>query len=364
MKKITSLMLLLLAPIAFLSCSGGSSSDGINWDGDNGGTLELANDSNKDMIVFLGQTPEASNILGGIRAGKTTTFDISKRVTDFAVGGYTILRGVTKESYDVNPDPAKARVEFHAMVTYKAGMKYRYNINPNFIGDFGFKVTNGLGVGMELRKNSPDGEKVAYLPALQQNLIVYTATTEEFSLFPVYVYFNNTTGEVTTLRATELIASVTVGPRALTDPMMPFLLFPNDASLTWQSIIETLSSPVAYITVRNNVVNQGGHFTIAGSNRLHSQSGYSLINSGERLVFEVASKKEGEPINLIATFYGGTVQIPVRFEGETGSPLIENGYDYTVSIEYIDGSLTSSSSYKATITKGEERDLTDQITSL
>jgi len=368
--KHTSLLalLLLVATSMFFGC-GDHYDDGINWEGNSGGTLELINGSNKDMILFVGQTPSPSSMLGGVRAGATRKFDISRHVDDFAVGGYTILRGVTKEEYDKNPDPAKAKIEFNAMVTYRGGTMYRYNIDRNYIGDNGFRVTNRGRIGMELRKDSPDGEKVAYLPALQQNQIVYTQTTDALTLFPVYVFYNKSTGEVTTLKSTTLFESIQASPRPLgasTSGIQNYYL-PNDESLTWASIVGTLKQPTAYVTVINNIANQSGYVTNALSKRFISQNGYDAIGSGEKEVFEVESTEEGSPIGLVIVFYGGNVKVPVLFnKDDTDPPVLKNGYNYNVTVTYTagEGGLQNNNNYKAIIVEGSKRDVSDQILSL
>lgn len=80
----------------------GTSSGGINWSNEASGTLTVLNNTNKDMILFQGQTPSASSILGGVRATSSRTFDISDDVDDFDVGGYMILRGISKDEYEKN----------------------------------------------------------------------------------------------------------------------------------------------------------------------------------------------------------------------------------------------------------------------
>jgi len=374
MKQKSLLALLLLAATStsmFIGCGNHHdpyAHDGINWDGDNGGTLELINGSSKDMILFVGQVPSQSSMLGGVRAGATVKHDISKHVSDFSVGGYAILRGVTKEEYDKNPDPAKAKVEFNAMVTYKGGTIYRYNINPNYMGDNGFRVTNNSRIGMELRKNSPDGEKVAYLPALQVNQMVYTQTTEALTLFPVYVFYNKSTGEVTTLKSTDIFASSRVNPMPLnsTTGSIPVTYFPNDGETEWAKIVGTLKQYTAYIKVYNGVPNQAADVTIALSNPLISQSGLEAVPSGNNQIFEVESTDEGSRINLIISFYAAKIIVPVRFEDETTIPIIKNGYNYTVNVDYLggEGGIQNSDNYKATIVEGSKRDISDQIESL
>jgi len=368
--KISPLALLLLvATSMFFGCGQHDlyDGDGINWNGSNSGTLELINGSNKDMILFIGQVPSKSSMLGGVRAGATVKHDISRHVSDFSVGGYAILRGVSREEYELNvADPSKAKVDFNAMVTYQGGTMYRYNINPNYMGDNGFRVSTNFKIGVELRKDSPDGEKVAYLPAMKLNQMVYTQNTDLLTLFPVYVYYNKSTQEINTLKVSSIFETVSVVPRPLgpnsTDIQNYY--FPNDDKLTWESIVKTLKPSRAYITFISNISNQAGYVTNALSKRLISQNGYDAIGSGEAGVFEVQSSEEGSPIALTCVFYGGAIKIPVLFEGETtNKPIIKNGYDYTVTINYLggEGGIQNQDNYNAIIKEEKQRDISDLI---
>jgi len=372
--KLLALLLLLAATPMFISCGAHADPyvfDGINWEGDNGGTLELINGSNKDMILFVGQTPAKSSMLGGVRSGATRKYDISTHVDDFATGGYTILRGISKEEWDNNPDPTKAKIEFNSMVTYggKDGQGntkvYRYNIDPNYMGDNAFRVVNRGQIGIELRKDSPDGEKVAYLGALQQNQMVYTESTDALTLFPVYVFYNRTTGEITQLKSTTILESVLASPRSLApNSNIQTYYFPNDETLTWEYIKGTLHHNVAYVTVTNNVTNQSAYVTNAVSTRLVSQNGLNSIGSGEDLVFEVASTEEGTQKALSIIVYNNP--IPVHFEGDDNPPLIENGYNYSVSLNYKagEGGIGNPANYTAILVKNNKRDISDQLESL
>jgi len=375
MKKKSPLALLLLAAISmFISCGKHNDPhddpyeyDGVNWDGSNSGTLELINGSNKDMVLFIGQTPAPSNLLGGVRAGVTTTHDISGLVSDFSVGGYAILRGVSKDEYDkYAQEPSKAKIEFTAMVTYGSGKKYRYNIDRSFIGDYGFKVVNNCNIGIELRKDSPNGEKVAYLPAMGTNNLIYTQTQEDVTLFPVYVFFNKSTGEVSTLNANSLFETITASPRGMSPNSSTGIqtyYMPNDPKVTWESIKGTLKQSAAYVTIVNGVYNQSGRVTIGVSNTLTSQNGFPSIGSGEKLTYEIESTDDGIQFNLILVFYAGKINIPVRKDGEI--PLLRNGYDYSVSVNYLGGSPDDITNYTATITESAKpRDISDQIESL
>jgi hypothetical protein len=344
----------------------------INWKTESAGTLEITNGSNKDIVLFVGQTPRSDAILGGIKAGATKLFDVSDDVPDFGVGGYMVLRGVSVDEYENNKDNlASAKIDFSAMATYKSGQKYRLNINPSYIGDFGFIVDNTAPVGMELRKDSPKGEKVAYLPALQRNQKIYTSSADALALYPVYVYYNTTTGEVSTIETTDIFESRTASPRPLANAeSFQRYSFPVSES-GWQGIVNGLTLPYGYLTVTNNL-NESVYFTIGGGNALTSQNGYNTIAVGESLKYEVEAADEtedgsgGRQINFVITAYGGKIMVPVRFANDyEGIPSIKNAYDYEISVSQRAGTDgRTSTDYTATIVQGKKRDLSKMINSL
>jgi hypothetical protein len=336
--------------------------DGINWNNEPNGTLNVTNNTAKDMVLFIGQTPTVNNIIGGVRAGASKDFDISNVVSDFQIGGFVILRGISKDEYDANKSTLnQAKIEYSAMATYGQNKKFRTEISPNYMGDYAYRVTNIGRIGMELRKDSPDGEKVAYLPSLASNMLLYADSTDGFALYPVYVYYTKSNGQITTLKPTSMFETVGVSPRAATGNLQSYT-FPADLGATWESIKGTLTSPVAYITVTNNVSNQSGRVTIAGTNRIKSQNGFDSIGSGETLTYEISSTVAGSPQNIVLSFYNGALNLPVRFEGSSTNPILKNGYDYTIS---VNGSGQNASGYTVTIIESSEaRDLSDDIESL
>jgi hypothetical protein len=339
----------------------------IKWDSEPNGTLTVINNTQKDMVVFQGQTPSLSNILGGVKAGTSNRiFDLSDDVDDFDIGGYIVLRGISKDEYEKNKaNLTLAKIEYSAMATYKEGQKYRVEISPSYTGDFGYKVTNSGRIGLELRKNSPEGEKIAYLPSLATNVTLYSETASALAIFPVYVYYTKSTGRVTTLKPTDHFSSVTATPRPLANASsIQSYYFPNDTTVTWDQIKGSLKSPVAYFTVINNVPNQGISFTKAGGNNLFAQNGYDAVGTGEQLTFEIESSVEGLRQNIVLTLYSGSIKLPARFADETVNPTIKNGYDYTVEIDFNGGSVSDVANYTVTLTEGSERDLGDEITSL
>jgi hypothetical protein len=276
-----------------------------------------------------------------------------------------VLRGITIDEYNANKSSLnRARIEYSAMATYGQNRKYRTEISPSYIGDYAYRVTNIGRIGMELRKDSPDGEKVAYLPSLASNMLLYADSTSGFALYPVYVYYTRSTGQVTTLKPTSLFETVTVSPRAATGGAVQAYTFPADIGATWDSIKSTLTSPVAYVTVTSNVPNQSGRVTTAGTNRIHSQNNFDTIGSGETLTYEIPSTVAGTQQNLVLVYYEGALQVPVRFADSSTNPVLKNGYDYTVTVN-LTGSPSQASGYEVTITESAAaRDLSSDIESL
>jgi len=372
MLKISALLLVLGLVFGLTGCppadddgkkeGEGTGNDGIKWTNDANATLTVLNNTTKDMVIFQGENPTINGILGGVRGGTIRDFDISNKVSDFNVGGFIILRGITLNQYNANKSNLNlAKIEYSAMATYGRNMKFRTEIMPSYIGDYGYKVNNIGRIGMELRKGSPDGEKVAYLPALKLDMPLYADSTSTYTLYPVYVYFSRSNGQVTTLKPTSVFESVTVAPRALTGttPIQSYT-FPSDQGATWDSIKKTLTSPVAYVTVTSNVSNQTGRVTIAGTSQLTSQNGLDGIGSGETWTYEIASTVAGTEKELVLQYYGTALNLPVKLNGVI--PVLKNGYDYNVTVR---GSGSSVDGYTVTCTESANpRDLSNDIASL
>lgn len=377
MKKIgkISLFIMTVAILSFMSSckkptdeansanNTNTANNDVSWTSEPNGTLKITNNTDKDMVVFNGQTPTVNTILGGVRAGSNRFFDISDDVDDFAVGGYLVLRAMSYDEFVAKKNRlSNAKIDFSAMATYGQGKKFAVDINPEFSGDYYFKVTNMGKIGIELRKDSADGEKIGYLPALATNYTLYSDSSNGLTIFPVYVYFSKRTGQVTTVKAEDHFASVTVGPRPVTDTTVTSIELPAEG-IKWEDIVGNLTSPVAYITCTNNVTNQGAYFTKAGTTRMSAQNGYDLLNAGETNTFEIESTAAGTQQNLIVTFYNGAIKVPVK-DAEGNSILIKNGYDYTVTISFNGADVRESSNYSAVITEGAKRDISEEIESL
>jgi hypothetical protein len=341
------------------SSSGGAAQGSIKWDSDANGTLQVTNNTNKDIVLFKGQVPTNSNILGGVKALSGRDVDISNYVTDFEIGGYDVIRGVALDEYEANKtNLANAKIEYSAMFTYGRNAKYRVEISPKWTGDYYYRATNSKNVGIELRLGSPDGEKIGYLPALATGYKLYANSSDMQTVYPVYVYYDKTKQQITTFKPTSLAATQDIGPRPVTSNEVPTILFPA-AGTSLDQLFNNINYPNAFVTVQNNSA-RGLRFQKMATYML-SQNGYDNANSGEKLTFDVTSSDAGTPIGLSCVFLGGSVFVPVHFAGETSQPTIKNGYDYTVIVTFNGGDPESASSYDAVITEGTKRDIKDLI---
>jgi len=366
MKKFVYFVLFLIISFIFTACSDTNDNnenllaDGIKWDNEPDGTLEVQNNSLNDIVLFHGQILTVSSILGGIRKSSAKTFDISAFVDDFATGGYMIVRGLTIDEYNKNKSNlTNAKIEYTAMVLYRKGTRFKTEINPAYLGGYCFKVNNTSRIGIELRKNNLDGERINYIPPMAYNYTIYTNSAEIITVFPVYIIYNKLTKTITYFKSNANEESVTVSPKPLTDTSAAVYSFPvNPGNL--QELINTYTYLAAFIKCTNNVPNQASRLQLGGT-IFTSENGNGVISSGETLVFGLAATGEGQEMNLIMTLLNGTISVPVKQNGNT--PILKNGYIYNLSLNYIGGGsgLYESANYSAVINAGSKLDIYGEI---
>jgi hypothetical protein len=365
MKRLSRVVVLLLViglilGIAACPTDAGDDSGGgsINWEGQPNGTLTVINNSTYDMVVFIGQTPTSNGILGGVRAGTTINLDVSDDVPDFEIGGYMILRAMRLDEYEKNKSNLSlAKIDYSAMATYGAGKKYRAELRSINEGNFSYRVQNRSDYGVELRLNSKDGEKLAYLSPKQSRVVLYSPTNTPMVVWPVYVAYNTRSQSIVSFVPPDFIQASDIQPKASTGTIDDYSFPPEDADL--DIVFDMVTLPFATITVRNNVgASRSASFRIGTSTHI-PQSNYELVTSGSLETYEIPSTDAGQQLNLNCGLISNTVAVPVRFEGETGEPLIKNGYIYQVTLSYVSGPADQAGSYKALIEEVDEIDPAD-----
>lgn len=343
------------------SNSGGTSgtTDGIEYTSDANGTLTIRNNTTKDMVLFEGETPKKDTILGGVRAQSSRAFDVSGK-DDFSVGGWMIIKGMAASEYSAHKDElTKAKIEYSAMATYHEGEKYEAVINPSYTGEYCIKVSNNGAIGIELHEDSFNGEKIAYLSPYKSSQYIYFDNNKSIGLYPVYVYYSKGNHTVSTLSG-DFFESRRVVPDAVTASHVQTYSFPADENKTWNQIMGNISFPTAYITVSNSV-EEGAYFKI-GSTQYSAQNGQDAVG-GVPVTFEIESTKEGAEQQITLALYNGRVPVPV-LTTDSKTPVIKNGYDYSVALTMVGADPSSVASYKATISDGMPRDIKSEIETL
>jgi hypothetical protein len=233
MKKYVYFIYFLVIGLLFAACStdtnDNSKGDGIKWDNEPTGTLSVNNSTLMDIVLFRGQVPTTTSILGGVRGSSTKTFDLTNVVDDFDIGGYMVLRGMTINEYNNNKSNlSNAKIEYSEIITYGLGKSYSAKINPSYFGNYCFRVNNTGQTGVELRKDSPNGEKISYIPPFATNYTIYSNSANTITVYPVYLFYNKAMHELISILPDSIEDSVSISPRHITDASIITYIFSND----------------------------------------------------------------------------------------------------------------------------------------
>jgi len=209
----TKLTLILLAMVLFavfvMGCRNtpGTTTMKINesdFQSDRNGILRINNYASFDVAIFAGKV-ERGNFIGAIKARGSREFDISKlpnipnkgaflfRATSYQTLNRKGKVGITEEdvvytglvAYDLSRPDRKIEKDIFAHVDDQ---------QETFI-----YVSNITRYVIELRLDSPDGEKVGVLSPGQRNKKLWIKRQPDglpYRFFPTYIYVNPNTGEM------------------------------------------------------------------------------------------------------------------------------------------------------------------------
>jgi len=366
MKKLQKQLVLLLAMGLILGFIGCEEEDKGKYDkyyegdfrGNRNGTVEVVNNTSHDMLLFSGEKTTPNNIVGGVRAYSSNTVNFSGE-TDYTVGGYKVIHAVKESEFDKLGE--HSRRDHSAMVTYRDGAKFRTNIVSTTDGAFQFTVHNkNTQYALELRKNTPEGEKVAYLTRAEHNRVINSPSSTQMRLFPVWIAFNTATKTIVSFSPSDAgdtwEGQRNVSPRSPTDPKVEYNFPDSNIEITWANV----EFPFATVIVRNTA---GRDINFRNDNMiLPAQSNYDSIPSGFRDTYEI---NDGKDMNL-NIYVDSTHIIQVRFKDAPAASTItlEKGYVYDVSISLKPGADASKpESYEVTIEKSEKLEKKDLLTS-
>jgi len=302
--------------------------------GNNNGTVEVINPTNHKMLLFRRGALLDSNIIGGVHPSDTAQVSFSDR-SDFIVGGYEIIYAIKQSEYESKK--GNSEIDYSAMITYRNNSRFRITLQSRYDGNYVFQCFNrSEDWPMEIRKNSPDGDKIAFLARREAYYKVYATSTDIFVGHPVWVAYNSITRAITTFTpaGNDLLGGVqSIQPQTQTN--MEDYYFPSGGTATINFEVDI---PFATIAVTNNCTlsSQSAVFRNGGT-RYTPESNIQLIGAGRRAPFEIRSDGTGLNLNLAL----GSMQsiiIPVREQSNPSvNPIIENGWYYTVALNFVTG---------------------------
>ena len=374
MRKLQKLLVLMLIVGLIFSFTGCPEDDGGKDPGKGGnyaqyydgsfrnnrnGTVEVVNNTQYDMLLFTGETISLNYIVGGVKAGTRNTVNFSDK-SDYQVGGYVLLRAVKQKEFDTAKD--QSRVDHTAMVTYGEGKKFTTNIVSTTDGEYQYTVYNrSRDYGLELRKNSPEGEKVAYLTKGEVRRVIQSPNRTELTLYPVWVAFNNVTKSIVTFTPNDTLSALDIQPKQSTEDVSPYY-FPMGGTNV-NIIFPEVNLPFATIQVRNNA-GLNANFRVANTIRT-PESGYTGITSGARESYEIRAIA-GDSLDLNLAMSQGQIVVKVRFQSDPSASgvVIQNGYSYTVALTLKAGADPAlAASYEAWLSTGTKMNTGDLLVS-
>jgi len=320
----------------------------------NQGITTIINNTAFDMLLFDGEYLLKDKIIGGVKAGSSSTTINFSNEGNFNVGGYKLLRAVRQSVYEAEGNQSK--VDHYVVVSYRKNNPTTASIVSTTSGDYGYTVHNMNSIySLQLRENSRDGRVVAFLSGGQQNVIIKSTSADPITLFPVWIGFSTQTMEIVEFAPTEPFTTQSIAPQSSIP--YPTLRFPS--AVNNQPVAFPVKAPTAVVRVMNTFSYMA---YLRSSTQPYQGIGAPVssfgtpINPGDWRTYNVESAG-GMGTNLNIYLSDGNVTVPVRFEGQDAMPVLQDGYFYHISFEHITGQpITEAASYKAILSQIGEID--------
>jgi len=274
------------------------------------GSLTINNQASFDVIIYAGKVAN-NTVLGGIRAGKSRTFNISTLNLP-AKNGSFLVRAASFEAYrSKNYRVTENDVLYTGLVVYDLNdPKDRTNLNI-FAGindkqnEFIY-VSNTSRFVLELRLDNPNGEKIATLAPLQENKRVFLTPLDQgmpYQFYATYVYIDPQSNEVKSFVAKN---------RSERQRRIPNAEGVNPMVFSGPSDTSDISYLVGFLRLKNET-NESLNF-MDGTRWLPDQKGRRLVESGQFATFELAamSGDAGQPYTNLNMEFDSTKTLRIN----------------------------------------------------
>ena len=311
------------------------------------GELELINRTEYELVVFAGKI-DRKNILGGIHAGDTRSFDFRNFLS--ANSGAFLCRAVKTDVYAqkggfVN----ETDVVWAKLVTY-GNSKSSFTVMNEVGGEGKLLFENASPYPVEVRLNGTTGQVLTTLPPHCKEQYVYVKPNSRgYVYFPTYLMYDRDTGKINSITGKEddgISARPAVGSET---PQTVIFPMPNG---------KLFGARVAYLTIKNE---SGNAFIFRDDNtEVLSQNGYTMINSGETLTFEVDATEQGKTFRALNADFrvGAANKRYVKFFN--GEPVVfKAGVEYEIAVYNKNGAVKTE--IESSSERSIEYDLNSQL---
>ena len=256
------------------------------------GSLTINNQASFDIVIYAGKVTQ-NNVLGGIRAGKSRTFDLTTLRLPSKNGSFLIRAASFAKYSRNNMRVTEEDVLYAGLVVYDlrdSGDKINLNIYAGINGeqDTYLFVSNNSKFVLELRLDNPNGEKLATLAPLQVNKKVYLKPLSNgmpHQFFATYVYIDPKSNEVKSFVAKDLSERQRRIPRDDRDDPVPIVFAgPKNTS--------EIAFLVSFFRLKNDT-SESLNF-MDGGRWIGDQKGMRLVESGRSSTFELAAMSGGD----------------------------------------------------------------------
>lgn len=250
------------------------------------GSLTISNATNQDVVVFAGSVKN-DTVIGGIRAEKSRSFDLSK-IPGIPENGSMLVRVANFETYRGKVRITEEDVVYTGLVVYDlrdAGDRINLSIyeGVDTTQQSCIYVSNeSENFVLELRMGNPgQGEVIATLPPLQTNKRIYLNERDDrlpYDFYPTFIYVNPMTGEKTSMSGGKEDRKRAV-PEAVGKEVTPMrFVGPSKNNIGYD---------VAFISVQNDT--RSGIVFRNGETLLKNQKGIRFTASGRTDIYEIQS---------------------------------------------------------------------------
>jgi hypothetical protein len=303
---------------------------------DSKGILRINNFTDFDVAVFAGKIGRG-NYMGAIHAKGSRMFDITKIQGSLARKGAFLFRAVSYETLSKNgrTNINESNVVYTGLVAYDLDRPDR-TVERDIFAHVDDReqtfiyLANPTKYVVELRLDSPDGDKVAVLGPGERNKKIWIKEQDDglpYRLFVTYVYVNPNTGELDAFTDIENKSGKRFEPRADDGSTLQVITLPDPAARP-----EGKQYNIAFIKLQNDT---NGLLNLQPTEGMYLKNtrGSRSTREGDTDTYEIAA----DTGDAGKTYTNLGVEHDSGYFKFTPPQTVKPGYEYNIIITRMSG---------------------------